>query len=78
MLKRTTFTDEEVGNYFNANFINIAVDGETQEGKKLLRKYNIRAYPSLLIVDSNGEVKTRATGYHKPKVLINFGKRLRP
>lgn len=78
LLKRTTFKDEEVGTYFNANFINIAVDGETKEGKELLRKYNVRSYPSLLIVDGDGEVKTRATGYHKPKALIDFGKRVNP
>ncbi|MGZ0015142.1 thioredoxin family protein [Yeosuana sp. AK3] len=78
LLKKTTFKDEEVGAYFNANFINIAIDGETKEGNELLRKYNIRAYPSLLIVDSNGEVKARATGYQKSRILINFGKRVIP
>lgn len=78
LLKKTTFKDEEVGAYFNANFINIAVDGETPEGKELLKKYNIRAYPSLLILDNHGGVKTRATGYHKPKGLINFGKLVDP
>ncbi len=78
LLKRTTFKDEEVGAYFNANFINIAIDGETKEGNELMKKYNIRAYPSLLIIDSNGEIKTRETGYLKPKILINFGRRVIP
>ncbi len=77
-LKRTTFKDEEVGTYFNANFINIAVDGETKEGRQLMRKYNIRSYPSLLIVDSSGEVKARTTGYKKSRILINFGRRVIP
>ena len=77
-LKKTTFKDEAVGNYFNANFINIAIDGETQEGQELIRKYNIRSYPSLLILDSKGEVKTRTTGFQKPHILINFGKRIVP
>lgn len=77
-LKKTTFKDEAVGNYFNANFINVAIDGETQEGQDLIRKYNIRAYPSLLIVDSSGEVKTRTVGFLEPHILINFGKRIIP
>lgn len=77
-LKKTTFKDEAVGNYFNANFINVAIDGETTEGQELIRKFNIRAYPSLLIVDSNGQVKTRTVGFLEPYVLINFGKRIVP
>jgi thioredoxin 1 len=77
-LKKITFKDEEVGNYFNANFINIAIDGETQEGYELISKYNIRSYPSLLILDSKGEVKTRTIGYQEPHILINFGKRIVP
>lgn len=77
-LKKTTFKDEAVGNYFNANFINVAIDGETPEGQELIRKYNIRAYPSLLIVDSSGEVKTRTVGFLEPHILINFGKRIIP
>jgi thiol:disulfide interchange protein len=77
-LKKTTFKDEAVGNYFNANFINVAIDGESPEGQELIRKYNIRAYPSLLIVDSSGEVKTRTVGFLEPHILINFGKRIIP
>lgn len=77
-LKKTTFTDEEVGKYFNKNFINIAIDGETPEGKVLINKYHIRSYPSLLILDNKGEVKTRISGFQKPYILINFGKRIVP
>lgn len=77
-LKKTTFKDEAAGNYFNANFINIIVDGETQEGKELIKKYKINAYPTLLIVDSKGDVKTRTIGFQTPDILINFGKRIVP
>ncbi|WP_165876163.1 thioredoxin family protein [Mariniflexile fucanivorans] len=78
LLKRTTFKDEEVGTYFNNNFISIAINGETKEGNEIMKKYNISAYPSLLIIDSNGEVKTREVGFKKPRVLINFGRRVIP
>lgn len=77
-MKKTTFKDEKVGDYFNANFVNIAIDGETREGRELLRTYNIRSYPSLLILDSHGNIKTRTTGFKNPYILINFGKRIIP
>jgi len=77
-LKKRTFKDEEVGNYFNKNFINVTVDGETAEGAQLLERYAIRSYPTLLIVDNQGNVKTRASGYMEPYILINFGRRIIP
>ncbi|RXR29082.1 DUF255 domain-containing protein [Flavobacterium piscinae] len=77
-LKRTTFKDKEVGVYFNKNFINIAIDGETEEGDKILSRYNIRSYPTLLILDAKGRVLTRQTGFMKPYILINFGRRVVP
>lgn len=77
-LKRTTFKDKEVGAYFNKNFINIALDGETQEGNEILSRYNIRSYPTLLILDAKGRVQTKQSGYMKSYILINFGRRIVP
>ena len=77
-LKKETFKDAEVGNYYNKNFINIAIDGETEEGRKLMSSYNINSYPNLLIVDSDGKEKTRHSGFMQPYIFINFGKRIVP
>lgn len=77
-LKRTTFKDKEVGTYFNKNFINIAIDGETEEGDEILSRYSIRSYPTLLILDAKGRVQTRHSGFMKPFILINFGRRIVP
>lgn len=77
-LKKTTFKDEEVGDYFNKNFICIAIDGETEEGKAILDKYRVRSYPTLIIADYEGNMRTKTTGFVKPHILINFGKRIVP
>lgn len=77
-LKKHTFSDKEVGEYYNANFINIAIDGETKEGRELVNKYKIRSYPTLLILDPNGNKLTSHVGFVKPYILINFGKRIVP
>lgn len=77
-LKKTTFKDEEVGEYFNKNFICIAIDGETEEGKAILDKYRVRSYPTLIIADYEGNMRTKTTGFVKPRILINFGKRIVP
>ena len=72
-LEKNTFSNQEVGAYFNANFINITIDGESDEGLKLVRKYNIYAYPTLLIIDANQKVKGTTMGFKSPKELVEFG-----
>ena len=75
---KKTFKDKEVGAYFNKNFVSISIDGETKEGRQLMYNYGINSYPTLLIVDSNGNIKTKSTGFLKPYILINFGRRIVP
>lgn len=75
-LKRKTFSDKAVGDYYNKNFINIAIDGETPEGRELANKYNVQSYPTLLILDKNEKKLTKQVGFVEPHILVNFGKRI--
>lgn len=75
MLKKYTFTDEEVGKYFNDNFINVTVDAERGEGRTLASQYEIRAYPTLLFVNADGTVRKKLIGYRDGKQLLNDAKR---
>jgi thiol:disulfide interchange protein len=77
-LKETTFTDPRVGEYFNANYINVALDAEKGEGFELARQYGIRGYPTLLFLDPSGSVIERAVGFHDAETLIALGKRIHP
>ncbi|MBE0663356.1 MAG: thioredoxin fold domain-containing protein [Bacteroidales bacterium] len=73
-LKANTFPDEAVGEFYNANFINLALDGEKGEGRELARQYAIKGYPTLLFVDHTGAVVARTTGYHSPDKFLGLGK----
>jgi thioredoxin 1 len=53
MLKQNTFTDKAAGDFFNKNFINIALDMEQGDGIAFAQKYQIAAYPTLLIMDAD-------------------------
>lgn len=76
MLKSKTFPNSEVGEFYNANFINVTVDGEKGEGVELARKYKIQGYPSLIYIDSNGQLIAQTAGYRNPKQLIDIGKQI--
>lgn len=71
-LKKTTFSDKEVGKLFNNTFINVSLDAEQGEGGVLAQKYQIEAYPTLLFIDAEGKVVKGASGYRNPKELIEL------
>jgi len=73
LLKRNTFPDKEAGAFFNKNFINVAIDMEKGDGPALAEKFQVTAYPTLIITDWDGNIVTYTRGYIKPKQLIEFG-----
>lgn len=73
MLKATTFSSKNVGEFYNERFINVAIDGETPEGRTIAQKYKVRAYPTLLFIDENEQIVAKTQGYHNAKQLISVG-----
>jgi thioredoxin 1 len=74
MLKQNTFPDKAAGEFFNKHFINIALDMEKGDGLAFAEKYQIKAYPTLLIMDAELKSTSIAEGYMNPAQLIEFGK----
>ena len=62
-LKKYTFTEKSAGDFFNANFVNMALDGEQEEGAALAQKFGIEAYPTLMFVTPEGELITKSPGF---------------
>ena len=77
-LKRTSFKDSKVAAYYNEHFINISIDAESKEGINIASYYGVSSYPTLIITDYNGKKITTTTGFKKPYILINFGRRVVP
>ena len=75
IMARKTFTDPKVGSFFNKHFVNVKMDMEkTADGKRLSRKFRLKAYPTLYFVNGHEEVVHETLGYHKPKEFIDVGK----
>lgn len=73
-LKAKTFSDAEVGLFYNSKFINLAIDGEKGEGPSLAKKYGVSAYPTLLFINEKGEVVKQARGYHNSSEFLKLGR----
>lgn len=75
MLKQYTFTDKTVGEFFNANFVNLAVDGEKEEGVGVAYSLGVRAYPTLAVVSPDGSIIIKTEGFYQPEQLLELGKK---
>lgn len=73
MLKRNTFPDKAVGEFFNKNFVNVELDMEKGEGLAVAAKFGVNAYPTLLFADAEGNMVTFTQGYMEAKQLLEFG-----
>jgi thioredoxin-related protein len=73
-MSKNIFPLEEVGNFYNKNFINVKIQLDTTKndnddvkswfaaGKEISTKYEVRAYPTYLMFDPNGLIVHRAVG----------------
>jgi thioredoxin-related protein len=75
LMTLNVFPQQEVGDFYNANFINVKMDMEQGEGVSLAAKYNVAAYPTLLFINGDGALVHRVAGYHSPEQLLELGKK---
>ncbi|MCG2616042.1 thioredoxin family protein [Terrimonas sp. NA20] len=62
-MDKFVFTVKEVGDKYNAAFINYKIDAEKGEGIQLAGQFNVKAYPTYLFLDSQGYPVHRVEGY---------------
>lgn len=71
-MARDVFSQKEVGDYYNAHFVNVKMDMEKGDGIGLSVDFGIQAYPTLLFINADGKVVHRAVGYHTADLLIDL------
>ena len=70
MLSKVVFKDSLVADYFNRHFVNLKMDMEKGEGIDIRKKYDVRGYPTLLFLNSSGEVVHRLLGADEASALL--------
>jgi thioredoxin-related protein len=74
LMVKNIFPLQAVGDYYNSHFVSTKIDMEKGEGIALAKKYNVKAFPTYLFVDGNGEVVHRTLGYVEENDFIQFAK----
>lgn len=72
MMASRVFTRKDVGDYFNANFVCGKMDMEKGEGLHLAKRYKVEAFPTMLLLDADGNVVDRLLGACSGEELIEF------
>lgn len=74
-MERNIFSETQVAQYYNDNFINVSIDMETLEGQKFNEKYPIEVFPTLMYLNANGHILKKKMGaITDPTIFINTGK----
>ena len=69
-LAKNVFTQKEVGDFFNKNFVNVKMDMESEAGKPLMSRYQVSAFPTLLWLDGDGNIQHKTMGAGDANSLI--------
>ncbi|NBB88869.1 MAG: DUF255 domain-containing protein [Bacteroidetes bacterium] len=72
------FTNNEVADYYNENFVCVKFDMEKGEGLELAKEFKIRAYPTLLFINGDRKLVMKQIGAPRdPEPYIQLGKNAR-
>lgn len=69
-LASDVFPQKSVGDYINERFISVKYDVEQEENKFIAKDFKINAYPTLLIISSDGKLVDKIIGYQTAEKLI--------
>lgn len=70
MMSKQVFPDKQAGDYFNPRFVSIKIDMEKNEGKELAQKWEVKAFPTYLVLSPKGEIIYTFRGYMPVEKLI--------
>lgn len=75
VMSAQVFPLEQVGTFFNQNFINCKIQcDDNGVGVELGKKYQVVAYPTLMFLNKEGEIVHSAAGSLSPERLIQLAK----
>lgn len=79
MMAKEVFTIDSLADLFNSTFHNVKYDMEKGEGPALKEKYEVKAYPTYLFINGDGEIVHKIVGsMPAPEFMAEAVKTLKP
>lgn len=73
MMDRKVFSNSSVGAFYNKHFISVKIDMD--KNARLRNFYKVRAYPTLLYLNADGEIISKKVGYHDSEDFVELGEK---
>lgn len=73
VMAKNVFTQDEVGDFYNTNFINLKLDMEKAEATGFKRNFTVTAYPTLFFIDGSETLVHKLVGGQNGAGLIGAG-----
>lgn len=70
MLTARTFPVKEVGEFMNPQFVSIKIDMEKGEGPQVAKQFNVKAYPTIVFLNSDGTLINQLVGFREADRFI--------
>lgn len=72
-MDRQVYNLEEVGSFYNENFVNVKLDAEKGGGPEIMENYEIGGYPAYLFVQGDGGLFESSGGYQEGEEFLSLG-----
>jgi uncharacterized protein YyaL (SSP411 family) len=73
-MKKEVYTDSNVAEYYNTNFVNLTIDAESEQGKQIMERYELKGFPSYVYLKPDAMVNFKATGFQSAADFLKNGK----
>ena len=73
-MKKEVFTDKNVSDFLNSNFILAQQDGDSEAGKKLKEKFKVKSLPTFIYLDEKETELYKLSGEYTAEDLISESK----
>lgn len=75
-MKKKVIPEKALGDVYNAGFINVAVDFDSEEGKTVREKYKLTGTPSFVYLDAAGSLLHQASGFKSADELLTLAREI--
>jgi len=71
-MEKNTFSDDALVNYMNKNSISSKINIDSEEGYKIMSKFNVKVLPTIIVLNANGEEVSRKQELMDGKSMLKF------
>lgn len=69
-MEQEVLVQKKLGDVYNQQFVDVAIDIDSPEGHKLNDRYKIRATPTLFFLNADGGIAKKAEGFMTAEELL--------